>query len=227
VSELPPPPAWATEPAPPLTRRRKLLLLVAGALAVLLLVAGVALQAVLVSLASAPAGPSTIQADGAVLDDCAESYPDGFSERAAQEIVDFYGEDAAATMRPTGVPVGFPAAPFAWSGIVPVCGSAVVDAEGAPAVYLFYAEDVTRARFDGLAAMLTAAGAIMRDDRVPREPQSLPADQLSGVDPSGLDELLREFVIADVGVIWLTFETDDLVSPAGTGELIIEFTPQS
>lgn len=222
-----PPPSWVTEAPPPLSPRRKVLFAVAGALLVAIVIAVLVLATVVGSLSGGPPVDVDVDASGEQMPSCGATFPDGFSEAAIDELIVWYGEDVADGMRSTGIPDGFPAAPFSWSGIVPVCGSAILDTDGEVVVYLFYAEQVSRARFDGLASMLTAAGTIMTADDVPREPQGLEPDQLSGLEAADRDELYREFVVPDRGVLWLTLETDDLLSTSGIGELIIEYRPRS
>jgi hypothetical protein len=220
-----PAPTWVTAAPPPMSRRRKILFAIVGGLVVAIVAAVLALDAVIGSLTSSPLGSGQVGAAGAELPGCDEFY-DGFSERSRQDLEAFYGENLGSVLEDTGVPDGFPASSFAWSGIVPACGSAIVNPQG-ETNYLYYAQDVSRTRFDGLAAMLAATGNVMTVDDVPREPQGLDPEEFTGVDAGTRHNLYREFVVPDVGTIGLTFETDDVLSTSGTGELLIEFNPGS
>lgn len=224
MSHQPPPPApppWALPPEP-MSLRRKVLLALLGFVVVALIAAIVAFDSVYAGVLDRfqPEGGTTVS--GAPLTECA---PGNLGDRATEYLFDgpeawYRGVDVEAT----AVPDAFPASAFAVSGVLPDCGFKATGPTGL-VEYVFVADAMSRARFEGVSAMLTAQGLVMNLDQVSREPQVLEPGRLSGLDPALYDYLYRQWVLPEGGSAFVAFLTDDTITSSGTGELVFGYPP--
>lgn len=223
MSHQPPPltpPPWASPPEP-MSLRRKVLLALLGFLVVAIVAAVFAFHSVYSSAVDRflPQGETTIS--GSPLPVCGES---NLADRASEQLFGTGAWYADDEIEQTAAPAAFPASAFAVAGIQPDCAFKATDASG-PVEYVFVADAMSRARFDGVSAMLTAQGLAMNVDQVSREPQVLEPGQVSGLDPELYAVPYREWVLPEGGSAWIAFLTDDTISSSGTGELVFGYTP--